>query len=181
MPDTAPHPDAYPQPSAQKAGCGFPMLKVVVALFSLARGGLLRAVHGPVRGSEGQLFRQLWTPLSQGEGLLADRGFCSFGCLAALQPLGLGSVMRLHPARRLDWRRGQRLSKADRLLEWAKPRCRPRLLSAEEFAALPATLQVRHVRLQARLKGCRTRSLGLVTTLLEPVASPVEALAALYL
>jgi hypothetical protein len=78
----------------------------------------------------------------------------------------------LHQARSIDWRRGQRLGKADRLLEWTKPRCCPRLLEAEQFAALPATLQVRQVRLQARLKGFRTRSLVLVTTLVDPVAYP---------
>jgi hypothetical protein len=39
MPDTAPNQAAYPQPSGQKAGCGFPMLKVV-GLFSLATGAL---------------------------------------------------------------------------------------------------------------------------------------------
>ena len=180
MPDTAPNQRAYPQPSGQKAGCGFPMLKVV-GLFSLASGALLRAVHGPVRLSEVPLFRQLWGHLSPGEVVLADRGFCSFGCLAALQQLGIDSVMRLHQARRLNWRRGRRLGKADRLVAWTKPRRRPRLLSAEEFAALPATLQVRQVRLQARLKGFRTRTLVVVTTLVDPVAYPPEALAALYL
>jgi hypothetical protein len=180
MPDTAPNQDAYPQPSGQKAGCGFPMLKVV-GLFSLATGALLHAVHGPVRVHEGQLFRQLWVHFTQGEVLLADRGFCSFGCLASLQQLGLDCVMRLHQARRVNWRGGQRLGKADRLVEWTKPRSRPRLLSAEEFAALPATLSVRQVRLQARLKGFRTRTLVLVTTLVDPVAYPPEALAELYL
>jgi Transposase DDE domain len=180
MPDTAPNQEAYPQPSGQKAGCGFPMLKVV-ALFSLASGALLRAVHGPVRGSEVHLFRQLWAHLSPGEVVLADRGFCSFGGLAALQQLGVDCVMRLHQTRRVNWRDGRRLGPADRLVQWGKPRRRPRLLSAEEFAALPATLPVRQVRLQARLKGFRTRTLVVVTTLLDPVAYPVEALAELYL
>jgi hypothetical protein len=138
-------------------------------------------VHGPVRGSEVHLFRQLWSHLSRGEVVLADRGFCSFGCLAALQQRGVDCVMRLHQTRRVNWRDGQRLGPADRLVAWRKPRRRPRLLSAEAFAALPATLPVRLVRLQARLKGFRTRTLVLVTTLLDPVAYPLEALAELYL
>lgn len=180
MPDTAQNQSAYPQPSGQKAGCGFPMLKLV-ALFSLASGALLRAVHGPVRGSEVHLFRQLWAHLSPGEVVLADRGFCSFGALAALQQRDVDCLMRLHQTRRVNWRAGQRLGPADRLVAWRKPRRRPQLLSAEEFAALPATLPVRLVRLQARLKGFRTRTLVVVTTLLDPVAYPVEALAELYL
>jgi hypothetical protein len=180
MPDTAQNRGAYPQPSGQKAGCGFPMLKLV-GLFSLASGALLHAVHGPVRVHEVQLFRQLWSQLTPGEVGLADRGFCSFGCLAALQQLGLDCVVRLHQARSLDFRHGKRLGKADRLLEWTKPRRCPRLLSAEQFAALPATLPVRQLRLQVPLKGFRPRSLVLVTTLRDPVAYPAEALADLYL
>lgn len=37
MPDTVENQKAYPQPKTQKAGCGFPMAKIVV-LFSLATG-----------------------------------------------------------------------------------------------------------------------------------------------
>jgi hypothetical protein len=180
MPDTAPNQDAYPQPSGQKAGCGFPMLKLV-GLFSLATGALLQAVHGPVRVHEGQLFRQLWSYLTQGDVLLADRGFCSFGLLAALQQQGIDSVVQLHQTRPVDFRRGKRLGQADRLLEWAKPSQCPRTLSAEQFAALPATLPVRQLRIKATLKGFRPRSLVLVTTLLDPLAYPAAALADLYL
>ena len=180
MPDTAQNQDAYPQPSGQKPGCGFPMLKLV-GLFSLATGALLHAVHGPVRLHDAQLFRQLWSQLSQGDVVLADRGFCSFGCLAALQQLGLDCLMRLHQARSVDWQRGKRLGKADRQLQWAKPKRCPRTLSAEQFAALPDALTVRQLRVKATLKGFRTRNLVLVTTLLDPAAYPAEALAALYL
>jgi hypothetical protein len=182
MPDTAPNQDAYPQPSGQKAGCGFPMLKLV-GLFSLATGALLHAVHGPVRVHEGQLFRQLWSYLTQGDVLVADRGFCSFGWLAALQQQqrGIDAVVRLHQARPVDFRRGQRLGRADRLLQWAKPSPCPRTLSAEQFAALPGTRPVRQLRIQATLKGFRPRRLVLVTTLLDPLAYPAAALADLYL
>jgi hypothetical protein len=131
MPDTAPDQGAYPQPSGQKAGCGFPRLKVV-ALFSLASGASIR----------------------------------SCGCTKPGASIG-GAASA--------W------GKADRLVEWPKPRSRPRLLSAEAFAASPATLPVRHVRLQARLKGFRTRTLVLATTLGDPVAYPAEAPAELYL
>ena len=107
MPDTADNQAAYPQPSGQKAGCGFPMLKLV-GLFSLATGALLHAVHGPVRVHAAQLFRHLWSHLTHGDVLLADRGFCSFGLLAALQQRGIDSLSRLHQARSVNWRRGQR-------------------------------------------------------------------------
>jgi hypothetical protein len=137
----------------------------------------LHAVHGPVRVHEVQRFRQLWSYLTQGDVLLADRGFCSFGCLAALQQQGIDSVVRLHQTRPVNFRRGKRLGKADRLLEWAKPSQWPRTLSGEQFAALPDTLQVRQLRIKPILKGFRPRSLVLVTTLLDPVACPAAALA----
>ncbi len=37
MPDTIDNPQAYPQPSSQKAGCGFPLAKIMV-LFSITTG-----------------------------------------------------------------------------------------------------------------------------------------------
>jgi len=40
MPGTAENQEKYPQPSSQKAGCGFPQMRVV-GLFSLASGALL--------------------------------------------------------------------------------------------------------------------------------------------
>jgi hypothetical protein len=61
-----------------------------------------------------------------------------------------------------------------------EPRC-PRTLSAEQFAALPDRLRARQLRVKATLKGFRPRRLVLVTTLLDRVAYPAEALAALYL
>ena len=38
MPDTAKNQQAYPQPTSQKPGCGFPMMKLI-AIFSLASAG----------------------------------------------------------------------------------------------------------------------------------------------
>jgi hypothetical protein len=180
MPDTAQNQALYPQPSNQKPGCGFPMLKLV-GLFSLATGAILHAVYGPLRVHDIQLLRQLWSALTQGDVLMADRGFCSFGCLAMLQQAGVDSLMRLHQRRPANFRRGKRLGKDDRLVAWTKPSRCPCMLSPEQFAALPDTLTVRQLRVKPTVKGFRTQSLVLVTTLVDAVAYPAEALAALYL
>jgi hypothetical protein len=180
MPDTAQNQALYPQPSNQKPGCGFPMLKLV-GLFSLATGALLHAVYGPLRVHDVQLLRQLWSALTEGDVLMADRGFCSFGCLATLRQAGIDSLMRLHQRRPADFRRGQRLGKDDRLVAWTKPSRCPCMLSSEQFAALPETLTVRLLRVKPTVKGFRTQQLVLVTTLLDAAAYPAEALAALYL
>jgi hypothetical protein len=41
MPDTPENQQAYPQPSRQKKGCGFPIMRIT-ALFSLASGAITR-------------------------------------------------------------------------------------------------------------------------------------------
>ena len=46
---------------------------------------------------------------------------------------------------------------------------------------LPDTLTLRQIRLHIDSKGCRSRTIILVTTLLDSVAYPAEAIAALYL
>jgi hypothetical protein len=179
MPDTAESQKAYPQPGSQKPGCGFPMMKLV-GLFCLASGALLEVVRGTLRVHESQLFRHLWPHLNPGDVLLADRGFCSFFSIHSLQARGVDSVMRLHQRRRVDFRRGKRLGKEDILLDWTKPAQRPETLSAEEFKALPTTLTVRLIRLTPQIKGFRVRTIILVTTLLDPIAFPAQALGELY-
>ncbi len=180
MPDTPENQAAYPQPSSQKRGCGFPMMKLV-ALFSLASGALLHFARGTLHIHESQLFRTLWPHLVKGDILLTDRGFCSYFALSNLLSRGVDSVMRLHQARRVDFRRGQRLGPDDRLLSWKKPAQRTPVWSVEDFAALPESLTVRVIRCEVKVKGWRSRQIVLVTTLLDPIASPAAAIAALYL
>ena len=180
MPDTAPNQAAYPQSSNQKEGCGFPMMKLV-GLFSLKSGALLHFAHGTLHLHENQLFRQLWHYLGKGDVILSDRGFCSFFAIASLLQRGVDSVMRLHQARRVDFRKGKRLGQDDLLLTWKKPAQPTAAWSQEEFAALPESLTLRQIRLQVNLKGCRSRTIILVTTLLDPVAYPADAIRSLYL
>ncbi|MDQ8196237.1 transposase [Coraliomargarita sp. SDUM461004] len=54
-----------------------------------------------------------------GDVVLTDRGFSSYGNLAALWIKGVDAVMRVHQARKLDYRKGKVLGPMDRLVEWA--------------------------------------------------------------
>jgi hypothetical protein len=65
-------------------------------------------------------------------------------------------------------------------VEWFKPHCRPAWLTAEAFAALPASLLVRELRYRIQQPGYRTREVLLVTTLLDAQVYPAEKLAELY-
>ncbi len=182
LPDTPANQARWPQPSSQKPGLGFPRLRLV-GLFCLGSGALLEAALGGPE-HEATLFRRqlLARSVQVGEVLLADRAFCSFGLLALVRARGADVVARLHQARSVDFRRGQRLGAGERLVEWPRPARRDaRAWSAEEFAALPATLKVRLVRLRVGAPGFRTRTLVLATTLLDPGAYPAAALGALCL
>ena len=179
MPDTLENQQRWPQSSGQKPGLGFPLLKMV-ALFSLENGGLTDYATGNLHQHESSLFRCLWPQLDPGDIVLGDRAFCSYGSLAMLQAQGNDGVFRLHQKRRIDFREGKRLGADDRLLVWSKPEQRPAGLTPEQYAALPATLEVRMVRLEVAATGFRSQSVTLVTTLTDAETYPAETLRELY-
>ena len=179
MPDTPANQALWPQPTSQQPGCGFPVMKLV-GLFSLSSGALLETATGSLHVHESLLFRELWDKLRKGDVVLADRGFCSYAALASLQQRGVDSVMRLHQKRRGDFRSGRKLGPDDRLVTWAKPAQRTEAWSAAEWAALPETLTLRMIRLQVAAPGFRTRTVVLMTTLLDAQVYPADALRELY-
>jgi hypothetical protein len=181
LPDTPANQQAYPQPGGQKPGLGFPVARLVV-LLSLACGAVLDLALGPCRGKrtgENALFRGLHGSLEPGDVVLGDRYFCSYFDLALLQQRRADAVLRLHQRRKTDFRQGRRLGRCDHVVLWHKPR-RPEWLDEATYAALPATLQVREVRVRVATPGFRTRQVLVATTLLDAAAFPAAALAGLY-
>jgi hypothetical protein len=178
--DTPDNQEAFPQQSVQKPGCGFPIMRLV-ALFSLATGMITAWATGNWFTSEITLFQLLWEHLCAGDILLGDRGFGCWATLAQCRMLGIEGVFRLHGGRNADWRKGKRLSRDERLVQWVKPVLRPRYLSAEQWAQFPPMLELRLVRCRMSVPGFRTQKVILVTTLLDRVKYPPAALSALYL
>src|SRR5439155_9682042 len=78
-----------------------------------------------------------------------------------------------------DFRRGRRLGPDDHLVRWAKPTS-IRSLDREEYHALPEFITVRETRIRVFQPGFRTRSIVVVTTLLDPQQTTKEDLATLY-
>jgi len=177
--DTVENQARYPQPSTQKRGCGFPVLKLAV-LFCLNCGAVLNVVWGSLHNHDLRLFRQLWEQLKAGDILLGDRAYGEYTTLAALPARGVDVVARLHQKRKVDFRKARRLAKNDGLFVWAKGGQQSEILTASEWAALPNQITVRIVRFTATIRGFRARRVTLVTTLLDPVAYPAKELAALY-
>jgi len=179
MPDTPENQGPWPQPTSQKPGCGFPMMKLA-GLFSLASGALLAVAKGNLHVHESQLFKQLWDELDPEDVLLSDRGFCSFVTICSLLARGIDTVMRLHQARKSDGRNGKYLGCGDRLVTWRKPAQRTAAWSPQEFAALPAQMTLRQITLYVTTPGFRSSKIVLVTTLLDPKRYPADAIRDLY-
>lgn len=182
MPDTPALQAAYPQQCQQAPGLGFPIARVVV-VFCLACGTVLDAALGKYQGKatgENKLFRALADGIEADDVFVGDRYYGSFWELALLNRRGAHGVFRVHQCRRVDFRTGRRLGPDDHVVTWRKPAQRPEGMDAAEYAELPAELPVREVRVVVRQRGFRTRVLVLATTLLDPRAYPIDALADLY-
>jgi hypothetical protein len=182
MPDTPENQAEYPQHSAQKPGCGFPIARIVV-LIALATGCVLDAAIGAGKGKltgEMALVRGLHGRLRRGDILVGDSYYSSFDEVVTLAGMGVDVVMRRHGGRPVDFRRGTRLGRQDHTVEWHRNRNRPGWMGREEFAALPRVLVMRELRVRVDKPGFRTRSLVVVTTLLDPAAFPAGELASLY-
>jgi hypothetical protein len=181
LPDTKKNQRAYPQPGGQKPGCGFPLMKIV-GVFSLATGALLDYAKGNKHQHELGLLQRLIETFKPGDLALADRGFSTYTLMALLRLRQVQSLFRLHHSRPKDFRQGKRLGKDDRLLQWRKPANwqKPAYMPKALWERLPKELSVRMVRFTLRIPGYRTKSVTLITTLLDPVAYPAAELAQLY-
>lgn len=182
MPDTPANQAAYPQPSCQKPGLGFPLARVVV-IFSLAVGTVLEAALGRYQGKEqGEtaLLRTLLDTFEPDDLLLSDRYFCTYWNLAWASQHHVDMVARSQQLRPADFRRGRRLGKDDHVIVWTKPKKCPDWMAADTYAAMPATLTIRQVRVAVRQAGFRTDSIVVVTTLLDAQAFPKDELTNLY-
>ena len=181
MPDTPSNQLAYPQPTSQTPGNGFPLARVG-AIFSLSCGVILdlgiAAYSGKGQG-EVSLFRQLWDLFRPGDVVLTDALMGNYRSLCSLNQRGVEMVTRLNKAMRTaDFRRGKRLGKNDHLVQWSKPSMRN--MTREERKAIPDFLTVREARFYVTQPGFRSREVIIVTTFLDPKEVSIEDLADLY-
>jgi DDE family transposase len=182
MPDTPKNQEAYPQVYNQRAGVGFPIARVG-AIISLACGAIMNLgvcrYAGKGQG-EVSLLRTLWDLLRPGDLLLTDRLQANWLNILLLQRRGVDFVSRLNKAnRKPDFRRGQRLGPQDHLVRWRKPTS-IRSLDRQAYQALPESITIREMRIAVTRPGFRTKSIVVVTTLLDPRQATKEDLGHLY-
>jgi len=172
--DTEENQEAYPQPSSQKPGLGFPQCRVV-GLLCLGSGALLNAATAPCEGKgsdEQTLLRSMLDTLEPGDILLGDSFYPTYFLLCELKRRGVDGLFEQYGARKrsTDFRTGERLGVRDHLIVWSKPK-RPDWMSQEEYDQVPETLTVREFHAGGKI---------MVTTFLCPKDTPKGMLKALY-
>lgn len=174
LPDTEENQAAFPQPSRQKDGLGFPVCRVAARL-CLGRGALLDAATGPCEGKgsdEQSLLRERLDTLQSGDILLGDAFYATWFLLRELMRGGVDGLFEPHGARkrRTDFNTGEQLGVRDHLIVLPKPK-KPDWMSQYEYDQAPATLRVRELPAGGKI---------LVTTFLDPEDTPKSVLKALY-
>jgi Transposase DDE domain len=200
MPDTPELQAHFGQPGGQRAGCGFPTAHWLT-MFDAESGLLVEQMASPLRTHDMSQVAALHPALQAGDVLVGDTAFSSYAHLALLQGRKLHGVFRAHQRQLISFRKDRKLrgklpgktvaqfatgrlvaklGKHDQIVIYDKPKQRPTWMTAEAYAELPDELMVRELRYHAKQRGGRTRVVTLVTTLLDPIAYPAEAIAALY-
>jgi len=181
LPDTQANRQAFPPSENQFGHRGFPILKVL-ALFSLASGGLLAQITGSLRVAEQRLLLELKDHFQAGDIVVGDRAYGRFALAYWLTSLKVDLLARLNArSRRIDFRQAtKRLGANDGLFVWVRPLVPSKLLTAEQWAQVPETLTVRILHTRLHRPGFRTRELTLVTTLLDAQQYPAEEVFAAY-
>ncbi len=179
MSDTPANQKVYPQHGNQKAGCGFPLAKLVV-WFCVTTGAVLEVTIAPFKTSEWEMARQLYARLQSEDVVVADSAYGTYVDLVLVQAARADAVFRKHHARHCDFRRGKKLGIGEHIVTWQRPQRCPQSMNRADFEALPATMQVREVHLLIQQPGFRPKEIILVTTLLDPKRYPKAKLAQLY-
>ena len=194
LPDTRSVRTLFAQPRNIKPGCGYPMAKVL-ALVDAFSGCVLRPLISSLYVHEASHVWRLHPQLRKGDLLIGDRAFCSYVHLAMLSAKrGVYALFRMQQKQIVSFRAGRRhgnkgqptsrflckLGPLDQIVQWFKPAQKPKWMSKAQYTQLPSSLLVRELRYRLASKGQRTRTVTIVTTLLDPDLYPPGEIARLY-
>ena len=175
LPDTESNQAEYPQPGAQKPGCGQPVM-YLVALMGLGSGAILdvASVGGP--GHERALFRKLWPSLNEDDIVMGDNGFCSYGEFAKLLERRVDLLMcQRHNS--LVNKETIEIGRGEYTVLWERGKQELKWTDRDE---LPEYLVVRAIEFIAKRNDGGETPIVLFTTLLDSKRYPRKKLIELY-
>lgn len=120
MPDTPSLQKAFPQPSSQKRGCGFPIARLT-AIFRHASGALLELAVDTMRVGELPMLRRLIEHFRPGDVIVADRAYHSHADFATWMRAGIDVVVRLQESRCPHLTPLRRLGPNEQIAVWRRP------------------------------------------------------------
>lgn len=167
-PDTPENQSEYPQNIRQKAGLGFPIMRIV-GVFSLATGSLIDLAFGAYSGKgngETTIFKSLLHLFKEGDVIVFDRYYTGASTLVALQKSGIDFVGRSFGAKKIDFRKGIKIGARDHIVD---------------FKHDQNVIEVREVEIEIKQTGFRAKKIVLVTSFIDAKEYPKEELAKLYM
>ncbi len=179
--DTPANQEVYPQHAKQPVGGGQPLIKMVV-ITSFRTGAFLDCAFGPSKGKgtgEQSLAWPLLHHFSKNDLALADSYYSSYFNMARLKRQGSQFVFHAHGARKIDFRKGEKLGKKDHIVTLKRPTC-PTWMTKDEYEQYPTEIKIRQVLIVLAQKGFRPTRLTIETSLLDCKAFPAVALADIY-
>ncbi len=175
LPDTEANQSEYPQPRGQKPGCGQPVM-YLAALMGLGSGAILDVACGSGSGHERALFRKLWPSLNEGDIVMCDNGFCSYGEFAKLLERRVDLVM-CQKYNALKNKETTEIGRGDYIVIWERGKQELKWTDRDE---LPECLIVRAIEFTAKRNDGMEVPMIIFTTLLDHKRYPRKLLIELY-
>ena len=176
--DTKANQEAFPQPSTQKPGLGFPQVRELIAV-SLSSAAVLDVQIGPVEGKhtgELSLFRKMMPVFRRDDVVVADANFDSYVDMATLKQRRVDFVSAIAGSRTSPFT-GKCRCIEDKRVALKRPKFNSDRFTREQWEALPKFLHVRMIRYQT---DGRNEEITIITTLLNQERYPARSIAELY-
>lgn len=179
LPDTLENQKAYPQPSSQKPGCGFPKMNLL-AVFSLSLGTIVDFRKGHCKLSEKALFRSAMDSFQKNDIILGDRAFDAYADFHFLSRRKVNFVIRAKEKNRKNIKVIKKLGKNDHLVQLQKP-SRPSIgIDKETWKSLPEYTILRRIKYNIDIKGFRSNQVTILTDLVNHKLYTASSLKELY-
>jgi len=175
MADTKANQKAYPQPSFQKKGLGFPICRLV-GIISLITGSIIDVNIGTYGGKgtgERMLFLDMLHNFKKGDIILADALYSTYSFISFAIKKGIDIVFVQNGcrAKKADFTKGEILGKNDHIITLKKPKDKPDWMSDEEAKNLSKELRIREIKTGNKI---------LITTMLSKKITSAKTIKQLY-